>query len=298
MGKFIDLTGQKFGLWTVIKRSKTVKNNQIYWDCRCDCGVERPVNGISLRSGSSTNCGCVRKNKLSDQHLNLIGQKYNDLLVLEYDKATSKQKCQCSCGAIVYVASNNLISGHTKSCYKCGMATGALKRSSDLTGQRFGQLLVLERSPSSNSKWICQCDCGVIKEIHRSSLQQGNSQSCGHVKSRGEQKIIQLLSENTILYEYQKQFDTCQFSDTKKKARFDFYVDNSYIIEYDGIQHFTCSNNSWYTQETFQKLQQRDKEKNEWCKSNGVPLIRIPYNILDSLCIEDLLLETSKYRVN
>ena len=34
----------------------------------------------------------------------------------------------------------------------------------DLTGQRFGSLVVLERDLSNkkNAKWLCQCDCGEI----------------------------------------------------------------------------------------------------------------------------------------
>ena len=54
----------------------------------------------------------------------------------------------------------------------------------DLTGQRFGKLVALEKisKPSKNRKytfWKCQCDCGNIKEIRTSSLVEGESQSCG-----------------------------------------------------------------------------------------------------------------------
>ena len=40
-----------------------------------------------------------------------------------------------------------------------------------------------------------------------------------------------------------------------------------------------------------------DKAKNEWCKENNIPLIRIKYDKYDTLSIEDLLLETSKFIV-
>lgn len=54
----IDITGQKFGKWTVI--SKTDKRNAggvIYWHCKCECGREKDVLGTSLRSGRSLSCG-------------------------------------------------------------------------------------------------------------------------------------------------------------------------------------------------------------------------------------------------
>jgi len=35
--------------------------------------------------------------------------------------------------------------------------------------------------------------------------------------------------------------------------------------------------------------------KNQWCKNNNIPLIRIPYTHLQNLCLEDLQLETSKF---
>lgn len=53
----------------------------------------------------------------------------------------------------------------------------------DLTGQRFGRLVVLElsdRKTKSNSAiWKCQCDCGITKEIISPSLVKGDTRSCG-----------------------------------------------------------------------------------------------------------------------
>lgn len=52
----------------------------------------------------------------------------------------------------------------------------------DLTGKRFGKLTVLrrgERNDGHSSWWICQCDCGNIKEIRRSCLIKGFTKSCG-----------------------------------------------------------------------------------------------------------------------
>ena len=51
------------------------------------------------------------------------------------------------------------------------------------------------------------------------------------------------------------------------------------------------------TKENFKKTKEKDNYKNEWCKKNGIPLIRIPYTKLSSLTIEDLRLETTKFRV-
>lgn len=53
----------------------------------------------------------------------------------------------------------------------------------DLTGQRFGKLLVLRRSPDTRahkSTWIVRCDCGAPeKEIQSGNLRSGRTNSCG-----------------------------------------------------------------------------------------------------------------------
>lgn len=52
----------------------------------------------------------------------------------------------------------------------------------DLTGQRFGQLTVLERAENGNHKqprWKCRCDCGKETIVFGHLLRNGNTKSCG-----------------------------------------------------------------------------------------------------------------------
>ena len=80
-------------------------------------------------------------------------------------------------------------------------------------------------------------------------------------------------------------------------ASFDFYIDNKYIIEYDGETHYRKNLHGWHTEERLLKQWERDIIKNKWCLENNIPLIRIPYTHLKDLCIDDLKLETSKFIV-
>ena len=66
MGKLIDLTGQKFGHLTVIKRGEDSPSKQPRWWCRCDCGNLELVliAGASLRNGHTKSCGCIHDNFL------------------------------------------------------------------------------------------------------------------------------------------------------------------------------------------------------------------------------------------
>jgi hypothetical protein len=55
----------------------------------------------------------------------------------------------------------------------------------DLTGQRFGRLIVLARDydhPGRHAYWDCQCDCGRRKSITSDGLRSGFTRSCGCLK--------------------------------------------------------------------------------------------------------------------
>lgn len=87
--------------------------------------------------------------------------------------------CVCDCGNTVVRESKSLIYGGSKSC-------GCNKnRLQDLTGQRFGRLTVIERAENKGSKtrWLCLCDCGNKAVKVGSDLKNGNTQSCGCLRS-------------------------------------------------------------------------------------------------------------------
>lgn len=237
MPKKIDLTNQRFNRLKVIADSNERNaSGGILWLCECDCGALTKASGTELKNGHKKSCGCLQKEKASEQ------------------------------------GRNNLI---------------------DLTGQIFENLTVLKKistkkTPSGSTKvfWLCQCKCGNTCIVEGQALKQGRTKSCGCIKSFGEQKIITLLQQYGIPFEKEKIFDK------KTNYRYDFYVNNKYIIEYDGKQHYV--KNSW---ESLENIQKRDNEKNIYCKNNNIPLIRIPYTHYNQLCIEDLLLETTKFQI-
>ena len=162
----------------------------------------------------------------------------------------------------------------------------------DLTGQRFGRWIVLYKSDKRNAGgaiyWHCKCDCGIEKDVLGTSLRQGTSLSCGaHSNiSKGNEKIKNILAEANVPFETEVKYPTCK---DIKELPFDFRVDGKYLIEYDGIQHFQP------TMFDYEYTHNHDIIKSKWCKENHIPLIRIPYYHFDDLCLEDLLLDTSKF---
>ena len=115
------------------------------------------------------------------------------------------------------------------------------------------------------------------------------------VDSQGETKIIQLLQENNFQFIHNKSvFKDCVLF-TGGVARFDFYINDTYVIEYDSEIHYKYTKSGWYTEKEFHITQQRDKEKNEYCWIHNIPIIRIPYWERENLTIDDLKLETTRF---
>lgn len=119
-----DLTGQIFNRLTVLKLDTERKSKQQYWICQCSCGTIKSIQRANLVSGLTQSCGCLHKEKISN---NLVGQKFGKLTVLKDSGKRTKERgiiweCQCECGKITEVSSNNLKQKTTISC-------GCLKQS-------------------------------------------------------------------------------------------------------------------------------------------------------------------------
>lgn len=301
VGRAKDLRGQVFGRWTVLYRIKSHCKIPM-WKCKCDCGTERGILANSL-GRDSWSCGCARidrAKKLGESKLkDLTGLTFGNLTVIERTKNRGERVswlCRCNCGRIIEVRGGNLVSGNSTSCGYCVHPNKFI----DLTGQKFGKLTVISKSDrieSGNIYWNCLCECGNSTVVNGAKLRSGKTVSCGCIKSHGECRVAELLRANKISYEQQKTFETCIFVESGYKAYFDFYINNEYLLEFDGIQHFSYSGRDWNTKENFEKTMLHDEYKNQWCKENNIPLIRIPYTKLDTLCIEDLMLETTQFRV-
>lgn len=234
----------------------------------------------------------MKKTRQSKPRVDLTGKMFGRLKPLYYIKG-GKWHCQCQCEnkTELDVDTRNLNSGHTQSC-GCLQKEKASQNTIDMSNYEDENIIVLERSGSSKTqiaKWKCLCKhCGNIFTTHGSHIRSGAIKSCGCVHSQNEQRITKLLLENNISFATQY-----TFSDLKGlnggRLRFDFAIfkDNklSHLIEYNGAQHYICSQGKWA--ESFEQLQAHDKLKKEYCKQNNIRLIIIKYNQTYSL--EDLL---------
>ena len=281
---YIDVTGQRFGKLVALERvePKTEgqkRSKQAIWKCRCDCGKITYVTSYELRTGNTTSCGC-NKGRIAED---LTGKRFGKLTVIkrDYKYGETKWFCKCDCGNTTSVKASSLRSGAIKSC-------GCKDRDfDDLTGQRFGYLLVLgvDKAASKNKMGIfykCQCDCGNVVTVYGGHLKAKSTFSCGCAKtSIREFYISKILDRVGIKYKREHWFPDL-ISDLDGRLRFDFYLPElNTCIEYDGIQHFQSSD-FFGGIKTFERTRYNDVLKNRYCEDHNIKLIRIPYTKTDA----------------
>lgn len=135
-------------------------------------------------------------------------------------------------------------------------------------------IIPLEEYINGETKIQHKClKCGYIWEVRPQNLLNGTGcPKC--IESKGERIIANYLDNNKISYIKQFSFDNCK---DIKPLPFDFYIPNLNIcIEYDGIQHIKPIE-YFGGEKAFKKQQKHDQIKDNYCKNNGITLLRIPY---------------------
>lgn len=283
---FKDRTNIKYGKLTAIEYQ-----GKSMWKCKCDCGNEKIVYGGHLESGHTKSCGCFRPPRK-----NLLGQHFGRLTPIEW-LGDGKWNCRCVCGNVVPVITYNLLNGNTQSCGCLQKEKASEATFKSLVGERFGKLLVIERVENNRFGHICykcKCDCGGEAIVDAGNLRQGNTNSCGCIKSKGEMIINNWLQEHNIPFQSQYSIDEI-ILDSSRRPFFDFAIfdnDNNLLclIEYNGKQHYEITG-GWNNEEMFEITQHRDNQKSEWCKKLNIPLYIISYldNIEEKL--EEIIYE-------
>lgn len=105
--------------------------------------------------------------------------------------------------------------------------------------------------------------------------------------SSGEKYVYDFLKSKNIKFDTQYVFDDLR---SKKDVclRFDFAIlsddgNVECLIEIDGKQHYQFIGYFYNDMEEFETRKYNDNLKNEYCKKNNIPLIRIPYENINDI---------------
>lgn len=302
--RFKDLTGQKFGMLTVIGRAKSKIDSsgkpRTMWDCHCDCGNNVVVRGDYLKQSQCPSCGCeAMKNRIEKNRINNVGQKFGRLTIIDilWDAKPIKAVCMCDCGNKYTGIKADIVAGHTQSCGCLQSENTSIANTKDWTGYiaDSGVEFIRQHHMNEKGQWIWECRCGVCGNLFYelpAKINNGHTTSCGcRIQSFGETYIKSLLEDMQVQFIQQYAFNDCK---NVYVLRFDFAIfqnnDLIGLIEYDGRQHFEAIT-FFGGEEGFEKTKKRDEIKNTYCKLNNIPLLRLPY----TLSIEEIKIKLYEY---
>ena len=299
----IDLTGKQFENLTVLYRGedliKNDKKRRVRWHCRCSCGNELDVLSDNLKKRPSMTCNeCANKRRAENNRINVIGNKYGRLTILEtiLNTRPTRVKCKCDCGNFYIGTQTDIVGEHTQSCGCLQRERASESNTKDWTGivSEHGIEFLHQDAMNDKGQWLWRCKCGVCGNEFTALPARVNNDhitSCGCAsQSSGERLIINILEELEVKFETQYSFQNCRSINV---LRFDFAVFDGlnllYLIEYDGKQHFEPID-LFGGVEGFKDRQKRDAIKNNYCEQYNIPLLRIPY-ILSADKIKQIIYE-------
>lgn len=216
----------------------------------------------------------------------LVGDEYCKLDNIYTNTNTKFPIRHNTCGHEYKIAWNTFQSGSR--CPKC---SGLMKLTNEEIVQKMYELLGDEYTKlddnyiNATTKFPIRHElCGHEYEVNWNNFKSGKRcPKCN--QSKGERFISDYLTNKNISFTAQVRFNDCKH---KLPLPFDFgIIDKNKkiiaLIEYDGQQHFKPSRFKTSTtqeqaEENLKQTQLRDQIKNQYCKENNIPLLRIKYN--------------------
>ena len=247
MGKFIDITGQKFNDWTAIEYIGSGK-----WKFECSCGSTHILEGRSVRSGRTKSCGHGYNNFID------ITQKISgDFEAIEYI-GNKTWRCKCTiCGKEKNIRRKSFTEEKTQCNHRNIDRSIQIHkvRCSDKVGKVFGDFKVMHYIDGGH--WDCKCNiCGKTKVISTYALTK-NKNRCNHLVKGdiiNDWRILDIVSNTVALCEcscgevrqvninsiLRGKSKSCGHNSNKKVDMTGKIVGNWRVIEYIGNGYYRC----------------------------------------------------------
>lgn len=265
--------------------------------CRCKIdGYEWEPKAYILASGRGCKvCGYKTvSQKLQhsiEENIVAIQKTSPNIEVLDriYDGKCWKVHCRCKLDGYEWFATpHRVVAGD--GCSRCA---GKEKKTTEMFKQELAKIHpdieVIGEYQGTHTGIQCRCrrDGHIWSPTPRNLLAGWGCPNCS--MSRGERRISNYLDLHGIEYEHEKGFSDCK---DEHVLPFDFYLPScNMVIEYDGEQHFRPVKfggaDDTKADARFERGQQHDRIKNEYCRNNAINILRIDYTQFDE--IENIL---------
>lgn len=281
--------------WTKNEVQYLINNWELKTDAEIAVELKRPIEGIISKRKRLGFYRSTKKysfqdviNEFSKTDYELLSDRFD-----YYDAAQNTLKYICPRHRDKGVQTISL--GHLqqgRGCYYCGRERTIAGHISDLNDNRYDKLCESKGLIHVDTKRIdgiiyvgYKCpihpDTGVqYSRFHNMNRTFKNNFGCPIChSSKWENEIRDILNTLGVPFEAEKKFKNLK---DKTYLRFDFYIPIlNKIIEYDGIHHYSpfCFNGTSLesARRSFNDTQRRDQLKDDYCKQNHIPMLRIPY---------------------
>lgn len=276
----------------VISKEYVNSDKKLIFTCE-DCGNPYEVSFKHFRNTNQTRCKkCSRRLATEKDRFNLdyIRDYFesNGLTLIEDNYIGVKQRLTAvdHKGYKIKVSYNSL---------KVGGGVEIFSKSNPYTVFNIHKYCILNKLncelvsktySNSRDKLIFKCECGENFETTLNDFLHQNKNRCDCC-SKKQSKLSYnteiYLKSKELDYQYEYRINECR---NKRALPFDFVIFNKdntikLLLELDGIQHFkpTTFNGIDYNiaLNNYEYTKQNDLLKNEYCKNNNIPLLRIPY---------------------
>lgn len=251
------------------------KNGQLLF--KCPKGHTKSITFNKFRY-ENNRCGdCSVTKKLTYEQVKKMFNEYNyTLLSTKYENSTSKLDFKCPNGHINKINYSDFRAGNR--CIDCSKVRRSTFEEVREVFESNNCVLLSNKYTKSKDKLNYICPVGHVGKITYDSFSRGTR--CGIcMESKGEVAIRKHLQKIKLEFVPEMKFKQCK---SERCLPFDFYVNNQFIIEFDGEQHFK-SVDFYGGEKKFKKRQLHDKIKTDFCFDYHIPLLRISYD-----CIKDI----------
>lgn len=295
--------------------SKKYINEYGKLDFRCECGEYYSTDLNNILRGKMKCSKCTAD--ISRQNSSAYS-KIDGLTNIEYYKTQILEKCAAKnydvfnldsikntddCFSFIcpkhrhngeQITTYNKFIRNGSSCKYCGIEQVGIANRSDIDnviklinarGYEYVGHDYYKSTEKCSSKIHIRCKCKTCGKIWTTTVDSVKRNSCPNCKISNYEKIVRdILDDLGVAYIEQYKFNDCTYI---RPLPFDFYLsDKNVLIEVDGQAHYHpvrfggISENT--AKENFNLQKIKDNIKTEYCKQHGIPLIRIPFSIIDN----------------
>lgn len=270
--------------YTILITENDYENLNSIIKFECDNGHINETKATALKNDNGCSI-CSGNKKLTYEFVKEQFEKEDFKLISEsYVNAKTKMNVKCKNDHDINISYDDFTqsNGNSKGCIYCA---GSVRHKYDDVKKSFEDekyVLISEEYINAHTRLDFICPKGHEHYISYTHFLSGKR--CGICsESKGEMQIRKYIEncEKITTYASEKRFDDCK---NLKLLPFDFYVNNHFLIEYDGIQHFEFTKDDFFGGENaFKQRLHHDKIKTYYCYENKIPLLRISYDCFDKI---------------